>query len=312
MTDAAATQRGPSDWIAWALSSILLAVLLVILLWIFYPELLHPSEPEPDVRISALAEARLEEQRLREGLQDLTNKFHRELAQCRPAEPLPACPEPTEADAQNLVIVMDISLSMDFPADIDPELYEQVWLDAWNQDSVAIQRLNELNAQSQINRNQVAKPALAQMIQGLPDGVDIGLVLAGSCDAQEKGFYGLDDRPRLTQIIQDQDTVEYTPLADGLAKAGAMMERAGRDEGLILVVSDGKDSCERDPCAVAQQLFQRLPNVTVNVLDVFGTSERSCLSAPSGGQVFTPTDVSDVASLIEQATEAVLLPEHCR
>ena len=55
MTDAAATQRGPSDWIAWALSSILLAVLLVILLWIFYPELLHPSEPEPDVRISALA-----------------------------------------------------------------------------------------------------------------------------------------------------------------------------------------------------------------------------------------------------------------
>ncbi len=347
---AVAARRGVPDWIGRLLLSIVLAVLLVFLLRACQPELLGVAEEPPDDGgIEALADARAEEARLRAEIEDLTRKFHGALAQCQVPEPekvveipepeaqpgpeepiekvpeeeeiaeepeLPACPgERPKEEAPKLVVMLDVSISMDFPADIDPNLYERVWRAA-NRGNLmerigAMSQLARLDQRSRINRNQVAKPALVEVIRSIPEDVDIGLVLAGECEAVTVGYFAAPDRPSLIQKIQSIGTYPSTPLADGLIKAGRLMEQGG-GEGLILVVSDGVDSCGGDPCAAVQRLAQRLPDVKVNVLDVFGTGERSCLAAPSGGQVFTPTDVNDVADLIKQATQAVALPEHCK
>ena len=344
---AVATRRGIPDWLGWILSSILLAVLLVFFLRACQPDLLGlVKEPTDEAGATNLADARAEEMRLRAEIEDLTRKFHGALAQCQvpqpeelaevpqpePVEPieevpedeevaeqseLPACPgERTKEEAPKLVVMLDVSISMDFPADIDPHLYEQVWQTANNSPNLlarieALSQLTQLDQQSRINRNQVAKPALVKVLRDMPEDVEIGLVVAGGCEAKTVGYFAAPDRPKLIERIQSLGTFPSTPLADGLIKAGSLMGQGG-GQGIILVVSDGVDSCEGDPCAAARQLAKRLPDVKVNVLDVFGTGERSCLAAPSGGQVFTPRNVNDVANLIEQATKEVAMPEHCQ
>lgn len=43
----------------------------------------------------------------------------------------------------------------------------------------------------------------------------------------------------------------------------------------------------------------------MNLLDVFGSGERSCIVAPSGGRMFTPRSASQVDDLLNSAAEGV-------
>ncbi|QQP89214.1 hypothetical protein IGS68_25015 [Skermanella sp. TT6] len=224
-----------------------------------------------------------------------------------PAEArLPQCPQGVKpSDRRNLVVVFDVSLSMGFPADVDPAQLKSLVERIERGDIFAQFQLAQLQARSRVSRIDVARSAMTGLIDGLDPSVDIGLVNVGTCPAAETiGVFPPSQRGRLRSIVQNAELIPETPLADGLVKAGELIRRGG-GTGMIVVISDGEDSCGQDPCATARRLAQTLPGVKVNLLDVFGSGERSCIVAPSGGRMFTPRSVNQVDDLLNSAAEGV-------
>ena len=94
-----------------------------------------------------------------------------------------------------------------------------------------------------------------------------------------------------------------TPLARSIERAGNIV--SADVESTIVVVSDGEDTCGRDPCAAARAVKAKRPNVTINVIDVSGERGRSmvqCIAAATGGKVLTPNSSLDMKNKVQQAT----------
>ena len=82
---------------------------------------------------------------------------------------------------------------------------------------------------------------------------------------------------------------------------------------MIIVFSDGKDSCGGNVCAVAQHLHAMKPKVKIHVIDLAGgTSEATCLATITGGRVYPATSAQAVTAALSQATAGVQVPAHCR
>ncbi|MEE4463160.1 hypothetical protein V2S84_13815, partial [Azotobacter chroococcum] len=99
--------------------------------------------------------------------------------------------------------------------------------------------------------------------------------------------------------------------ADGVAKAGQMLDGVNR-ESVMVVVSDGEESCHQDPCAVARDLARRKPHLKINVVDIAGTGAGNCLAQATGGRVFNARNAGELAAMTRQAAQDVLPPAHCR
>jgi len=157
-----------------------------------------------------------------------------------------------------------------------------------------------------------ARQATSTVVEQLPSDVNAGLVLVESCPAARSvGFFPPGKRRELLGRIGNITPVEGTPLADGIAKAGALLDGVNR-ESVILVVSDGEESCGQDPCAVARQLASRKPHLRINVVDILGSGAGNCLAQATGGKVYTANNVQELQSMTTRAAQDVLLPAHCR
>jgi len=151
-----------------------------------------------------------------------------------------------------------------------------------------------------------AYTALADRIWGYAElGYEEQQSCAAHIDALERqGF-------RVRRGVAGIQPVAGTPLADGITQAGAMLDGVNR-ESVMLVVSDGEESCRGNPCAVARQLAQHKPHLKINVIDILGTGAGNCLAQATGGQVFTVSTVEELQLMTARAAEDVLPPEHCR
>jgi hypothetical protein len=100
-------------------------------------------------------------------------------------------------------------------------------------------------------------------------------------------------------------------LADGVAKAGQMVDGVKR-EAVMLVVSDGQESCQReDPCAVANALARVKPHLRINVVDITGTGAGNCLARATNGKVYAAHKAEEIALVTGQAAADALTPAHC-
>jgi len=229
------------------------------------------------------------------------------------------CPEERPKElAPEMVIVFDASGSMDISLQATPEEIRRAGTTQGLADllSQAILGTNAPNTSSRVFREPkritAARQATSTVVEQLPSDVNAGLVLVESCPAARSvGFFPPGKRNELIGRIRNITPVEGTPLADGIAKAGALLDGVNR-ESVILVVSDGEESCGQDPCAVARQLARRKPHLRINVVDILGSGAGNCLAQATGGKVYTANNVQELQSMTARAAQDVLLPAHCR
>ena len=157
-----------------------------------------------------------------------------------------------------------------------------------------------------------AKQATTSVVRQIPQDVNIGLVLIERCpSARSAGFFAPAQRGSLLAQLQAIRPVEGTPLADGVSRAGQMLDGVNK-ESVMLVVSDGEESCGQDPCAVAAQLARAKPYLKINVVDIMGTGAGNCLASATGGKVYTAKNVHELSLVTSQAAQDVLGPAHCK
>lgn len=160
-------------------------------------------------------------------------------------------------------------------------------------------------------RLSAAKTAAAGMIRGLPSGVDVGLVEFGACgQVRRDKFYSSGQRSALIGEINSLQPRQGTPLAAAITRAGAVASNSV--DSVIVVVSDGDDSCGGDPCAAARALKASKPNVIINVIDMStSASDRKvlqCVASAGGGRLLNSTSAGDMNRKMKDAAG----PANCK
>lgn len=155
------------------------------------------------------------------------------------------------------------------------------------------------------SRIDMAKRSVDNMVRGLPPGIDVGLIDFQSCNnVRRDKFYGDAERGQLIGEVNNLSPWGGTPLARSIERAGNIV--SGDVESVIVVVSDGEESCGGDPCAAARALKAAKPKAIVNVIDISGDAESrqviQCVARATGGQVLKADSAQDMMRKMQQAT----------
>ncbi|MES2687299.1 MAG: VWA domain-containing protein [Pseudomonadota bacterium] len=153
-------------------------------------------------------------------------------------------------------------------------------------------------------RLQAAKRAAEAMIRSLPGDVDVGLVDFAACgQVRRDKFYKPGERGALIGEINGLAGKAGTPLAEAIRRAGAVTSDSA--DSVIVIVSDGDDSCGGDPCAAARAVRASRPNVVINVIDLAdspsGKRMMQCVASAGGGRVLSPGDPADLSRKMKEA-----------
>jgi len=158
---------------------------------------------------------------------------------------------------------------------------------------------------------ETARETLGKLVSDLPTEVNLGLMVYGHTRKRD-----CDDVKLLSPIAQNQSKTitslinaiqprGKTPIANALAKSrNAFKGREGQNNH-ILLVSDGIESCDGDPCAAANQLRADGLDISAHVIG-FGVSKAEgrklvCIAENTGGKYF---DVAN-ATAFNEAIKAV-------
>lgn len=163
-------------------------------------------------------------------------------------------------------------------------------------------------------RIDVAKAVLRDLVQtGLPAGSPVALRTFGtrprSCDTRLAVPLGPLDPVGMSRVI---DAISFpgsvkTPLAKSIAAvAGDLADVRG--PRIVVVVTDGRESCGGTPAAATQRLRQAGIDVTVNVvglaLDRKSRAAIRKLAKVGGGTYFDARDAAQLADALRRAVSA--------
>jgi hypothetical protein len=244
------------------------------------------------------------------------------------AEPeRPPCP-PERRRATEVILLLDASTSMNYDFALDPAV-ERRLLEIGQQLSNTpffspqhqqlrreFQRLERRALQpNRIDRIDVAKQALTDLVDNTDPDVDFSFVRFSRCGNPDfVGRYGPPQRGALRSDIRRTQLKPATALAQGIAALPGVMN-GGREEDSpvnVVLVSDGSDSCNGDPCAAARQLKQSRPYAFVNAIAIGGMADQvRCVPELTGGAFVGADDTDELAQALVQAAGQDL-PEHCR
>lgn len=228
---------------------------------------------------------------------------------------LAACPEVApegKKAVKNVVVVLDVSGSMLTPTGLNDKEADALMTRVYDEELFSSLQLRLNYLLYGRSRLSSAQKALTSVVAGLPDTVRTGMVLAGNCDGVDtRDYFDLDKRGELIDIIKSAQVDGGTPLGKAIRAAGDMVPGTGEDS-LIVVLSDGMDSCYGNPCAEASRLARIKPGVRINVVDIGNAGAGGCLAEATGGKVIVADQTEDLSQMLAQAANDLSVPEHCR
>ncbi len=164
-----------------------------------------------------------------------------------------------------------------------------------------------------------AKKAVSQVISKLPAGARLSFRAYGhQSDRSKKNC-------KDTQLLVDfapsgeaRDPIEekmktlkargYTPISYVLALAAKDVGREGAAQRSVVLVSDGKETCSGDPCAVAKALAAADSKLVVHTIgfgvDAAAKYQLQCIAKVARGKYFEASSTQELASALGTAAEA--------
>jgi Ca-activated chloride channel family protein len=158
----------------------------------------------------------------------------------------------------------------------------------------------------------IAKEVLTGLIQDLPDDVHVGLVAyghrrKGDCkDVEELVPLSPVDKANLIAKIQEINPKGKTPITRSV-QVTADKIKVLEDETTIILVSDGKETCEGDPCALVKELKKLGIKFVMHVIGFDVTEEEraqlECMAKAGGGEYFTAKTAGQFKMAAEKVVE---------
>lgn len=161
----------------------------------------------------------------------------------------------------------------------------------------------------------IAKQLMSGLIRELPDSVAAGLQVyghrsKGDCnDIELVAPLGRDDRNTLIQHIESINPKGKTPITGALTLAGESL-REFEDETTVVLISDGKETCDADPCALVRELRDSGIKLQIHVVgfDV-NRDEREqlvCIAEAGGGEYFSADNTEQLQQALTEVKQQVV------
>lgn len=157
-----------------------------------------------------------------------------------------------------------------------------------------------------VNKIVIAKDVLEELVLGLPEEQRLGLVVyghrrKGDCkDIQTLADVGA-NREDVIKQLRAVSPRGKTPLTASVEHAAKHLNYR-KKAATVVLVSDGLETCDADPCALARLLEENGLDFTVHVVGFDVTTEEreglQCIADETGGSLLT-------ADNAEQLTEAL-------
>ncbi len=163
---------------------------------------------------------------------------------------------------------------------------------------------------------EIARDVIATMLDTWEDDEPLGLVAyghrrKGDCtdiEVLQPSERGARDviRQRLVKITPKG----MTPMGDAVIRAAQAL-RSQERKATVILVSDGEETCDADPCAVAKALEDAGVDLTVHTVgfDVAGNPDAKrqlrCIADATGGQYLDAADASELGTALRTVADAV-------
>ena len=142
----------------------------------------------------------------------------------------------------------------------------------------------------------IAKGVLIELIEELPEAVHVGLEVyghrsKGDCnDIEMLVPVGEGDKVVLREKIQSINPKGKTPITESIRLAAKHIETR-EEETMIVLVSDGNETCKGDPCALVKELKEKGIKFVMHVVGLDVTTQEKeqlvCIAEVGGGKYFT-------------------------
>jgi hypothetical protein len=159
----------------------------------------------------------------------------------------------------------------------------------------------------------IAHEALAALVEKLPDDTNVALRAYGHrkpsdcADVELLTPLGALDRARLTARINTVSPAQkgMTPIAASLQQVAQDLQGAQGD-ALVVLVSDGDETCDGDPAQVATRIHAENPKIRFGVIGFNVGPEEwrarlSGIAQGGGGSYFDASDATQLADALQQA-----------
>lgn len=169
-----------------------------------------------------------------------------------------------------------------------------------------------------ISKIEIARNVVGDLLRDWDPARHLGVVAyghreAGRCDDIETVVeVGLLDLDRALSTVNGLQLRRRTPLSEAVRMAAEDLSYEDRPATVILL-SDGVETCNADPCALGRELAQRGVNFTAHVIG-FDIAEEDradliCLAEATGG-LFLPADsAGELSSAMTQVAAVRSVPE---
>ncbi len=161
----------------------------------------------------------------------------------------------------------------------------------------------------------IAQEVVTDLLQTFPADENLGLTIYGArtrgdcTDIQTVVEPGTGNRDRIASAVAAIKPLGKTPMTDAIIAAAEAL-RYTEDSATVILVSDGVETCNPDPCAAARLLEENGIGFTAHVIgfdvgsDPDALAQMQCIADETGGQFLTAANASELTSALEQVSKA--------
>ena len=185
-------------------------------------------------------------------------------------------------------------------------------------DSSGSMRAPDANGSTKID---AAKDAFAGLVPQLPEGGQVGLRVygatvfdkdaPGACtDSQLAVPIGPADKPALTRAVAGFRPYGETPLSYSLQQGAKDLGTTGKRT--ILLVSDGEETCDPDPCATAREIAGLGIDLKIDVvgfqIEDDARDQLRCIADAGSGTFYETDDADNLAASLHRLSVRAFRP----
>jgi Ca-activated chloride channel family protein len=165
---------------------------------------------------------------------------------------------------------------------------------------------------------EIARETLAGVLPSIPGDMELGLIAyghreKGACsDIEQIVAPAPGTRDAIAEAVNGLNPKGKTPLTAAVRQAAEALKFT-EEKATVILVTDGIETCEADPCAVATELEKLGVDFTAHVVG-FGLSEEegkqvSCLAKNTGGLYLQAKDATELTDALTKTVAAAPQPE---
>lgn len=165
------------------------------------------------------------------------------------------------------------------------------------------------------------RKALARVLPAVTQHRKVGLISYGPGPYRQCNVR-LDLRPTfaaaepIMSVVRGLSPAGKTPLTEAVQQAAEVLNYK-TNPGVVVLLTDGEETCDRDPCALGQMLAENGNNIVVHVIGfqmrnfswtgVGSVLDVKCLAEKTGGRYISAEDEEDLARAFQETLGCPLI-----